>query len=56
MNKFIGWLLGVHEHTQIDDLSLYLADLDDAVEELTKAIKDIREDVDYLIEFLGSDA
>ena len=55
MNKFIGWLLGHHEHMHIDCLSLYVADLDDAIEELTNAIKDIREDVDYLIEFLGSD-
>jgi hypothetical protein len=56
MNKFTDWLLGRHEHMHIDCLSLYVADLDDAIEELTKAIKDIREDVDYLIEFLGPDA
>ena len=55
MNKFIGWLLGHHEHDHIDGLSLAVADLDDAIEELTASIKDIREDVDYLIEFLGID-
>ena len=56
MNKFIDWLLGRHEHEYGINLEISLIELDDAISELTKAVKDLREDVDYLIEFLGPDA
>lgn len=55
MNKFIDWLRGYQEIKSSYPIELILADLDDAIEELTKAVKDVREDVDYLIEFLGID-
>ena len=55
MKKVIDWVLGRHEHESSYDLSLAIADLDDAIYELAKAIKEVREDVDYLTEFLGID-
>jgi hypothetical protein len=55
MNKVIGWLLGVHEHESTLNIQIVMAELDDAIHELTEAVRDVREDVDYLIEFLGID-
>jgi hypothetical protein len=55
MKKVIDWVLGRHEHDISYDLSIAIAELDDAIYELAKAIKEVREDVDYLTEFLGID-
>jgi hypothetical protein len=55
MKKIIDWLLGRHEHENSYELSLAIADLDDAIYELAQVIKDVREDVDYLVDFLGID-
>ena len=55
MKKIIDWLLGRHEHDSSLELSIAIADLDDAIYELAKAIKEVRQDVDYLVDFLGID-